>query len=255
MLDRPTLTAQLRALALPGDRPLLVHAGLRSIGAIDGGADALIDALLAAIAPGGTLLMMVAECGDLPFDRLTTPADPENGVLAELVRQRAGDGISDHPASRFAAIGPDAAALLSPVPLHDYYGPGSPLEPFVAMRGQVLRLGASRDTMTLTHYAEYLADLPNKRRVTRTYVRADTGPLTIDSLDDSDGIAIWPHGDYFPQILVDFLHAGHARIAPLGGCTAELIDGAAFVDFAKRWMERELAGACLGQPGTPSSPA
>jgi aminoglycoside N3'-acetyltransferase len=240
MHDRQTLTAQLNALGLPTDRPVMVHAGLRSIGAIDGGADTLIDALLDAIAPGGTMLMMVAERGDVPFDPLTTPADPENGVLAEIFRRRAGSGVSDHPASRFAAIGPDAAALLSPVPLNDYYGPGSPLERFVTMRGQVLRLGASPDTVTLTHYAEYLADLPMKRRVRRDYVRADTGPLSIDSLDDSDGIAVWPHGDYFPRILLDFLDEGGARTGPVGNCIAELIDGPAFTVFATRWMEREL---------------
>lgn len=240
MHDRQTLTAQLKALGLPIDRPVMVHAGLRSVGAIDGGANTLIDALLDAIAPRGTMLMMVAERGDVPFDPLTTPADPQNGVLAEIFRRRAGQGVSDHPASRFAAIGPDAAALLSPVPLHDYYGPGSPLERFVAMRGQVLRLGASPDTVTLTHYAEYLADLPVKRRVPRDYVRADTGPLTIDSLDDSDGIAVWPHGNYFPQILQDFLGEGRAHTGPVGNCIAELIDGPAFVAFATRWMECEL---------------
>jgi aminoglycoside N3'-acetyltransferase len=240
MHDRQTLTAQLNALGLPTDRPVMVHAGLRSIGAIDGGADTLIDALLDAIAPGGTMLMMVAERGDVPFDPLTTPADPENGVLAEIFRRRAGSGVSDHPASRFAAIGPDAAALLSPVRLNDYYGPGSPLERFVTMRGQVLRLGASPDTVTLTHYAEYLADLPMKRRVRRDYVRADTGPLSIDSLDDNDGIAVWPHGDYFPRILFDFLDEGGARTGPVGNCIAELIDGPAFTAFATRWMEREL---------------
>ncbi|VXC86521.1 aminoglycoside N(3)-acetyltransferase [Sphingomonas sp. AX6] len=240
MHDRQTLTAQLKALNLPSDRPLMVHAGLRSIGAIDGGADTLIDALLDAIAPGGTMLMMVAEMGDVPFDPLTTPADPENGMLAEIFRRRAGNGVSDHPASRFAAIGPDAPALLSPVPLHDYYGPGSPLERFVAKRGQVLRLGASPDTVTVTHYAEYLADLPVKRRVRRDYFRADTGPLTIDSLDDSDGIAVWPGGDYFAQILRDFVGNGHARTGPVGNCTAELLDGPGFVAFATEWMEREL---------------
>lgn len=241
MIDRATLTRQLQALGLATDRPVMVHAGLRSIGPIEGGADTLIDAILAAIAPAGTMVMMVAESGAEPFDRLTTPADPENGVLAEIFRRRAGEGVSDHPASRFAAIGPDAAHLLSPIPLHDYYGPGSPLERLVERRGQVLRLGASPDTVTLTHYAEYLAQIPNKRRVQRAYTRADTGSLTIDSLDDSDGIAIWPKGDYFPQILRDFLAAGQARTAPVGNCTAELLDAQAFTDFATKWMERELA--------------
>ena len=36
--------------------------------------------------------------------------------------------LNDHPADRFAALGPAASVLLHPSPLHDYHGPGSVLE-------------------------------------------------------------------------------------------------------------------------------
>jgi aminoglycoside N3'-acetyltransferase len=108
------------------------------------------------------------------------------------------------------------------------------------MGGRVLRLGANPDTVTLAHYAEYLADVPNKIRVRRRYVRADTGELWIESLDDNEGIAVWPHGDYFPQIFLDYRRSGQVHIGPVGACTAELMDARAFVAFAVDWMEREL---------------
>jgi aminoglycoside N3'-acetyltransferase len=221
-------------------RVMMVHASLRAIGPVSGGAVGVIEAIRAALTPDGTMLMMVAANDGEPFDRLSTPADPDNGVLAEVFRTHPGVVVNDHPACRFAAIGPAAEALLQPQPLHDYYGPGSPLERLYEMGGVVLRLGANVDTVTLTHYAEYLAAVPAKRRVERRYQRADAGEIVVSSLDDTDGIADWQHGDYFSQILIDFLDQGLASSGPVGRCTAELLDAREFVSFATAWMEREL---------------
>jgi aminoglycoside N3'-acetyltransferase len=104
----------------------------------------------------------------------------------------------------------------------------------------VLRLGANVNTVTLTHWAEYRAQLPDKRRAKLRYVRADVGEQWIESLDDTDGIQDWPQGDYFPQIWLDFLAAGHARTGPVGKTVAELFDARRFVHFATAWMERSL---------------
>ena len=104
----------------------------------------------------------------------------------------------------------------------------------------MLRLGADVDTVTLTHWAEYLAKVPSKRRVRRRYVRADVGEQWIEGLDDTDGISAWDGGDYFSQILKDFLAAGHVRMGRVGNCTAELFDGDSFVKFAVEWLETNL---------------
>lgn len=111
------------------------------------------------------------------------------------------------------------------------------------MAGRVLRLGADPDTVTLTHYAEYLADVPDKIRARRRYFRADTGEVWIESLDDNDGIAEWPHGDYFEQIYLDYRSSGAVKTGMVGRCKAELMDAQHFVSFAVVWMERELTAA------------
>lgn len=108
------------------------------------------------------------------------------------------------------------------------------------MNGAVLRLGANTDTVTLTHLAEYLADVPNKRRVSLRYERADNGEQWIDSLDDSEGIAQWKESDYFPQILLDYLNTDSVSIGRVGNSEAELIPAKSFVDFAKEWIESNL---------------
>lgn len=242
------LAEQLRALGVEPGGLVMVHASLRAIGPVHGRADGVVDALLEAVGPSGTLLMVLGADADEPFDATTTEVDVEDmGVLAEVFRRRAGPQVSDHPAARMAAIGKLAGPLLADSPLHHYYGPGSPLQRFVGHGGTVLRLGADIDSVTLTHWAEYQASVPNKRAVRRRYVRADTGELFIDSLDDSDGIAVWPHGDYFAQIMRDYLGAGHAAVGPVGACTAELLDGPHFVAFAIAWMNEHLGPPDAGE--------
>jgi aminoglycoside N3'-acetyltransferase len=254
----------------------MVHASLRSIGPVDGGADGVIDALEAVIGPQGTLFMNIGARDDWdwvnerpegeraallrdaePFDAQATPADPDNGVLAEIFRTRPGTIVSDHPDGRFGARGRHAIALTRDVPWDHYYGPGSPLQRFTELGGRVLRLGADRDTVTLLHYAEYLAPVPEKRRVRRHHLVATPGGAivrTVECLDDSDGIvddyAKQHEGeDYFATILGEYLATGRATIGRVGDATSELIDATDIVAFGADWMGQHLGSATGGDTG------
>jgi aminoglycoside N3'-acetyltransferase len=235
------LAEQLRVLGVDADDIVMIHASMRRVGPVEGGAASVIEALRTAVGTGGTLLMVLSADEDEPFDALRSSVDIEDmGILAEVFRTYPGVFVNDHPADRFAALGPAASSLLEPTPLHDYHGPGSVLERLTERGGKVLRLGANTDTVTLTHYAEYLADVPDKVRVRRRYVRADTGEVWIESLDDTDGIATWDQGDYFPQVFLDYRASGAVRIGSVGRCEAELLDAAPFVKFAVEWMNVKL---------------
>lgn len=235
------VTDALRALGLGAGEIVMIHASLRRVGPVEGGAVGVIAALRAAVGPGGTLLAVLGADADEPFDTLRTPVDVEDmGVFAEVFRTYAGVSVNDHVAARYAAQGPAADWLLEPTPLNDYHGPGSVLERLVQGGGKVLRLGADPDTVTLTHYAEYLAEVPDKVRVRRRYVRADVGEVWVEGLDDDDGIATWAQGDYFPQVFLDYRATGAVRVGPIGGCRAELFEAAPFVAFAVDWLERNL---------------
>ncbi len=261
--SRAQLVAHLRRLGVAEGDVVMVHASLRAIGPVQGGADGVLDALEATIGPDGTLLMNLGARDDWgwvndlpeadreaalrdaePFDRLTTPADPDVGVLAEVFRTRPGTEVSDHPEGRFGACGRLAHQLVDDVAWDDYYGQGSPLERLVDAGGQVLRLGADPDTVTLLHYAEYLAPLPSKRRVRRH--RMVTGAAghdlrVVDTLDDSNGIVDHPGEDYFAVILRRYLETGRASVGVVGRARSELIDAADIVEFAVAWMVEHLA--------------
>jgi aminoglycoside 3-N-acetyltransferase len=256
------LVGDLRRLGVvPGD-VVMVHASLRAVGRVDGGAAGLVAALDAAVGPSGSLLMTVGArddwawvnerpeaertallAGSPPFDARASAADPDVGVLAEVFRTQTGTEVSDHPEGRFAARGRLAEALVADVPWDDYYGSGSPLDRLVDHRGKILRLGADPDTVTAIHFAEYVADVPFKRRVRRhRLVHGPDGPVVrvVDSLDDSDGIVDHPGPDYFGVILGAYLQTGAAAVGVVGRARSELLDAADFVRFAASWMTRHL---------------
>lgn len=258
-----SIAEDLRALGLGDGDLVMVHASLRAIGPVEDGADGVLDAIEAVIGPNGSILVNTGVRDDLgwvnerpeadraalldgsePFDARTTPADPDNGVLAEVFRTRPATVVSDHPEGRFGASGPLAHVLVDDVPWDDYYGPGSPLERFVAAGGKVLRLGADPDTVTLIHLAEHRVDLPDKRRVRRH--RLVTGPdgpeiRVIDTLDDSAGVVEHDGEDEFITILREYLATGRAAVGMVGGASSELLDGAELVAFAVDWMAEHLA--------------
>jgi aminoglycoside N3'-acetyltransferase len=180
----------------------------------------------------------------VPFDYRTTPAEADVGVLAEVFRQTPGTVASDHPEGRFAARGRRATDFTADVPWNDYYGSGSPLERLVQANGRVLRLGADPNTITLMHYAEYLADVPAKRRV-RRHRRVGTfqGPeiRVVECLDDSAGIVDWPGEDYFGLILRDYLASGAVATGRVGEAASEVLPGRDLVAFAAAWMTSRFA--------------
>jgi aminoglycoside N3'-acetyltransferase len=251
------LAEDLARLGLAQADTVMVHASLRRIGAVDGGAAGVVAAIELAIGPEGTMLMTIGARDDWswvndqpedareelladaePFDPLATPAHQEMGVLAEVFRAMPGTLVSNHPEGRFAARGRLAGLLTRDVPWDDYYGPNSPLERLVEVGGKVLRLGADTNTVTLLHYAEYLAHVPDKIRVRRhRRVIGANGPeiRTIECLDDTLGIVEWPD-DYFPTILADYLARGRVARGRVGNAVSELLDARDLVQFAARWM-------------------
>lgn len=256
------LVDDLHRLGVGAGDVVMVHASLRAIGPVAGGADVVLDALEGAVGADGTLLMVLGArddwdwvntraeseregllAGAPTFDAHATPSDPDVGVLAEVFRQRPGTIVNDHPDGRFGARGRGARGLLEATPWDDYYGPGSPLDRLCQARGKVLRLGADLDTVTLLHLAEYYAFVENKRTVRRHHVvTVDSGRevVHVDGLDDSKGIVDWVGEDYFAVLLRAYLESGGATTGLVGGARSELIDATDLLEFATRWMTEHL---------------
>ena len=251
---RPDLARQLAALGLVAGDAVLVHAGLRSVGPIVGGPDAIIGALRDAVGPDGTILAYCdwqMEEDDDPalrphipaFDPLTSRSIRDNGAFPELLRTTPGALRSASPGASCAALGARAEWFVADHALDYGSGPHSPFGKLVEAGGKTLLLGAPSDTMTLLHHAEHLADIPGKRVLRyespilvdgqvswRWFEEFNTGDPVVDGLAD----------DYFEEVVEDFLATGQGRRGLVGHAPSVLVDAPAIVAFAVQWLERRF---------------
>lgn len=174
MTDRRSLASELRRLGLREGDAAMIHASLSALGPVEGGAEAVVDALRDAVGPTGTLVVPAFRdsawgaaadfCNtDCPCPQRLCPSRQPGfqGAIPEAVRLRAGSLRSCHPTHSWVALGPAAEALLgghrdSPTPC----GPGSPFERLVAQDGCVLTLGVQADRVTYWHYYEEVLRVP-----------------------------------------------------------------------------------------------
>lgn len=163
-IRRVELVAQLRGLGVREGGVLLVHTSFRAVRPVEGGPAGLIDALLQAVGPRGTLVMPSWTGDDEePFDPAATPASADLGVVADTFWRLPGVVRSGHPFA-FAAMGPLAEQItrdLLPLPPHIRE---SPVGRVHELDGQVLLLGVGHDADTTLHLAELIADVPYRVR-------------------------------------------------------------------------------------------
>jgi aminoglycoside 3-N-acetyltransferase len=154
------LVAQLHAVGIREGDVLLVHTSFRAVRPIEGGPEGLIDALLAAVGPEGTLVMPSwTGSDDQPFDPAASPAASDLGIVADLFWRRPGVLRSNHPFA-CAATGPHAATIVGdPLPLPPHI-PASPVGRVHELDGRVLLLGVGHDADTTLHLAELTAGVP-----------------------------------------------------------------------------------------------
>jgi len=161
-IDQVAVTRQIAALGVQRGGVVLVHVAFSKLGPIEGGPDGLIEALRAAIDPGGTLVMpSMCDDDDIPFDR-SRSACRAVGLVADTFWRMPGVLRSDNPHA-FAACGPQAARITQPHPVDAPHGVNSPPGRVYDLDGQVLLLGVGHDADTTIHVAENLAGVRYRR--------------------------------------------------------------------------------------------
>lgn len=263
MHTETALAADLRRLGIrPGDL-VMVHASLKAIGPVDGGAKAVVAALRGAVGPDGTL-MGYASWDRSPYEetlngarlsdeqrRAWPPFDPASagtyrgfGLLNQFLVETPGARRSAHPDASMVAVGRLAAALTEPHRLGEALGKGSPLERFVENGGKVLLLGAPLDSVTVLHYAEAIADIPGKRRV--TYEMPMLGPdgqvvwqraEEFDSNGILDRFAVEGEPDAVETIAEAYVALGRHREGLVGSARCRLIEARDIVAFGVAYLE------------------
>jgi aminoglycoside 3-N-acetyltransferase len=165
-VSKEDIKAGLRKLGLKKGDSVGVHSSLRSFGHVEGGADAVIDALLETVGKEGTV-MMSTHSANLGKDQRTPkeiamgvswllkilPYDPEKtpvttGIIPETFRKRKGVIRGSHPSHSVAASGPKAKEL------------SEGWHRLLEMDGYILLIGLDLDRCTAMHLAEKCVQFP-----------------------------------------------------------------------------------------------
>lgn len=268
-LPRGELVHQLRRLGLSEGDVVMVHASLKALGPVEGGAAQTVQALQEAIAPGGTVMAYVswdrspyeetlngtvldanAREAWPAFDPASAGTEHSFGLLNAFLCRVPGVMRSAHPDANMAAIGARASELLTPHSLYDGYGPGSPLERFVQLGGKVLLLGAPLDAVTVLHHAETLADIPHKRRVRYEQpVLDEQGRKAWRPAEEFDTNGIL---DVFAQdgamdavetIARAYVAEHRHQAGRVGQADCHLFDAQDLVRFGRAWLEQRFSAA------------
>lgn len=235
-----------RNIGIHAGDTIMVHASLRAVGPVEGRAEGLVSTLLSVLDDQGTLMAYVdfEPTNNIPyFDPQHSPARSDHGVLAEIIRMWPGTIRSLNPGASMVAIGAKAVWLCNDHPMNYGYGPGSPLAKLVEIDGKVLLLGSDFDHVTILHYAEHCAKLPNKRVIQQTdQVLSENTvvDVVIEEFDTGDPIVSAMPTDYFAQITQQFVDSGYAQIGSVGQAASVLLPARDFVTFAVDKMEREF---------------
>jgi len=207
----------------------MVHASMRKV------ARDVKDVVTALVETAGTVMAYVDwELSDV-FDPKTARATRDHGILAETIRTWPGAIRSAHPDAGMSAIGERAAWLTADHPLQYGYGEGSPLAKLVQACGKVLMLGAPLDTITLLHFSEHVANIPNKRLTRYTRRFSDGRVVDFEEFDTADPVSDVFAEDFFGTIAEEF---GQAKTGKVGDATAHLFDAAELHAFGVKWIER-----------------
>jgi aminoglycoside 3-N-acetyltransferase len=164
VVRKTDLVQGLAALGIRSGDVLMLHSALSSLGQVEGGAPAVVEAILGWLGPEGTLVVPTLTDAAQPFAPETSPSTV--GRLSEVVRQWPGAVRSRHPTHAVAAIGPKAHYLTASHERTLPCGLDSPYGKLGALRGWVLLLGVDQDRNTTWHTAETLADVPYLRTLT-----------------------------------------------------------------------------------------
>jgi aminoglycoside 3-N-acetyltransferase len=175
-VTKEDIVAGLRELGLQTGAGVMVHSSLRSFGHVAGGAVSVIEALMEALTPEGTLLMPTFN-HDVPFrpgasgpgyfDPTQTPTS--NGVIPDTFWRMPGVYRSLDPTHPYAAWGKHARRYTEFHHRTLTMGPESPLGLLHADDGYGLLLGVGYGSNTFHHVVETTLGVPCLGSRTESY--------------------------------------------------------------------------------------
>lgn len=252
--SKKTLKRQLQMLGISSGDHVMVHSSLKKMGWIAGGAQAVVEAFMEAVTPDGTLVMPSQSMDNSDPRYWMAPPIPEDwheplreempafdpglsdmrgmGKIPECLHRHPATIRSPHPSHSFIAWGRFAGEWMQDHPLHDSFGPSSPLGKMMAHDVKILLIGTGFDSCTALHFAEFAQPgRTTSPQGAAMFVSGERQWVGYDCVDmDSDR---------FPDIAKDF--PGPVTTGTLGQAETKLVAMRPLVEFATGWLRANPA--------------
>jgi aminoglycoside N3'-acetyltransferase len=217
-----------------------VHSSLSSFGHVEGGADAVIDALIEIVGEEGNIVMSTHSanlsedkrtqeekamgvswlCKILPYDPDTTPV--RTGIIPETFRKRKGVFRGSDPSNSVAALGPKAKEL------------SEGWHRLLELDGYILLMGVGLDRCTAMHLAEKRVRFPDR------ILRMITPPKWFVEKYPGDEWE-WDIGPYpdFAKLTQPCLERGIMKTVRIGKATVKLVKLRDLIDLYVEYLEND----------------
>ena len=163
--NKQQLKDQLESMGLKGDETILIHSSMKAIGAVDGGADTVLDAWMEYFKDGLLLLpthtWKTVNADNPVYNPYTTPSCV--GLLTNMFMKRDGVIRSLHPTHSMSGYGKNAAEYLAGEEYHNTpCTPGGCYDRLKEVGGKVLLVGVGHERNTYIHSVEEVLNVPNR---------------------------------------------------------------------------------------------
>ncbi len=239
MHNTDSLLTDLKTMELSNTGTLLVHSSMKAIGAVDGGADTVLDALSSYMSEG--MLVLPTHTWDRigPDEPIFSVTETPScvGILTELFRKRPGVVRSSHPTHSIAALGKDAQAYTAGdaffnTPCHR----NGPWGRLLDRRATILFIGVDLTKNTYMHGVEEWLNIPDNLTTHQDmlHTRLPNGNLLHVPQYRHKG----SRSEWFDKVEDIFLHNGAMRKGTLGDAETRICDVVRMTEILMVMLQR-----------------
>ena len=241
MLTFEKLVEGFRDLGVEEGDTLLVHSSYKSLGAVDGGPQIVINALESVLGEDGTLVMPTFNFDfnkGTPWDVRLTPS--KMGVLTELVRNNPRAKRVFHPFYSFAILGKHAE-MLGSLRYKSSYERNSVFGKLRDLDGKIMVIGLSyTNSMTFFHHIEqmegvdyrFLKEFTGEVTDWDGTTKVDTFEMLVRDIDKGVITEVNPMGELMEK-------EGIIKVGKIGEADVKLMKANDVYAFTAREMRRD----------------
>lgn len=247
------LIDQIKELGIKAGDVLELHASMKAIGFILGGANALLEAFLDVLTHEGTLVM-AAQAWDNsepayfqhppiaielyeslrqhhPVFQGKQEDIHKMGALAQVMQRRSNVYVSNHPQVAMMAIGKQAKWITQPHALDSMFSADSPLGRLRELKAKVLLVGVDYDVCTAMHLGEHLSQ-------TRPIGIQGARVMVNDQAQWIKFLSYIYDSDTFKPIGVSMEVNGLVKQGVLGEASTKLLEYEALTRFTSTYLKQ-----------------